>query len=182
MIIFTAHPPAFHATPPYPAGVEITPEQYRDLLTGQAEGLLITANAEGYPELTERPLPTAAALREQLTTDINTWRDQQENSPILFDHAGREWDGGLVVRTRLQPVVAMAALPPGFFWTDAANEDVPMDYAAVCDLNAAHEAAIVAYGWDIHTRQRQMKAEVAELQTAEALQAYVVGWPEEVEA
>lgn len=173
---------AIHGDAIPPDAVEITDAEHAALLDGQCDGLQIVADESGRPVLASRPSPTVADLREQLAADINTWRDEQENSPILFDHAGREWDGGLVVRTRLQPVVAMVAVPEGFYWTDAANEDVPMDINAVRDLNAAHEAAIVARGWAIHARQRQMKAEVAELQTAEALQGYVVGWPDEVEA
>jgi len=181
-IIFASTPLGFHHAAPYPTGVEITPERYRELLMGHAAGLLITSDDDGNPQLSERPTPTVVELRGQLTADINTWRDSQEGSGILFDYAGRRWDGGLTVRTRLQPVVALAQLPSGFYWTSANNEDVPMDLEALRELNAAHEAALVARGWEIHARQRCMKLEVAELDTAEALQAYVVGWPAETEA
>lgn len=123
------------------------------------------------------PEPSVNDVFDQLIASVNGWRDAQERQLITFEHAGRAWDGGLVVRTRLQPVVALPALPEGFFWTDADNVDVPMDKPALEALNAAHEAAIVTRGFEIHVRQRQMKQEVAALETVEELQAYEIGWP-----
>lgn len=124
------------------------------------------------------PAPDLAAAVAAVVATINNWRDEQEQALIVFDHGGRQWDGGLVVRQRLQPVIALAALPEGFYWTAADNVDVPMTLAELGDLNAAHEAAIVARGWQIHARQRAMKNEVAALETVEAVRAYVVGWPD----
>lgn len=118
--------------------------------------------------------PWAAALAA-----IDRWRDEQEASSITFEHGGRTWDGGLKTRTRLQPVLSLPELPPGFFWTDAANNDVPVTLAELQALHVAHEIAIVQRGFQIHARQRQMKAEVAALQTPDDVRAYVVGWPDE---
>lgn len=95
---------------------------------------------------------------------IEAWRDQQEATPIVFEHAGRQWDGGLVTRQRLQPVVALAALPDGFFWTDHANNDVPVSLDELKALNAAHEAALVVCGFEIHATQRAMKAELGNME------------------
>lgn len=122
--------------------------------------------------------PSLADVQAAVVADINAWRDEQEQALIVFEHGGHQWDGGLVVRQRLQPVIALAALPEGFYWTAADNVDVPMTLTELGDLNAAHEAAIVARGWQIHARQRQMKTEVAALETVEAVRAYVVGWPD----
>lgn len=102
---------------------------------------------------------------------IEAWRDQQEAMPIVFPHAGREWDGGLVTRQRLQPVIALAELPPGFFWTDHANEDVPVSLADLVALNAAHEAALVLRGFEIHAAQRAMKSALQTLELTQ-LQAF----------
>lgn len=122
------------------------------------------------------PAPLIADLRAALHARINDWRDEQERGVIVFEHAGRSWDGGLHVRTRLQPVLSLAEMPHGFFWTDAANNDVPMTMPELQALNVAHEAAIVTRGFEIHVRQRAMKSEVAALATIEAAQAYVIGW------
>lgn len=123
------------------------------------------------------PAPDIADEQSVVAARINAWRDEQEHGPIVFAHAGRSWDGGLSVRTRLQPMLSLPALPAGFFWTDAENNDVVVTMAELADLNAAHEAAIVLRGFEIHVRQRQMKAEVAALATVEAVRAYVIGWP-----
>lgn len=106
---------------------------------------------------------------------IERWRDAQERASMVFDHAGRAWDGGLAVRARMQPLVALGAVPAGFFWTDADNNDVPTDFAALQALNLAHEQALVAQGFAIHQRQRAMKEALPTL-TDEQLQAFEPGW------
>lgn len=117
-----------------------------------------------------------AQLRERLRAAINSWRDEQERGAILFEQAGRTWDGGLSVRTRIKPLLGLPVLPEGFFWTDADDNDVPITLPELQALDVAHELAIVTQGWAIHSRQRQMKQEVESLD-AEALAVYVVGWP-----
>lgn len=102
---------------------------------------------------------------------IQSWRDAEEAKPITFEHAGRVWDGGLVTRQRLQPVLALESLPDGFFWTDAGNSGVPVTLADLAALNQAHEAALVGAGFRVHTLQRQMKAAI-ESMTLEQLNAF----------
>lgn len=102
---------------------------------------------------------------------IQAWRDDEEAKPITFEHAGRVWDGGLVTRQRLQPVLALESLPEGFFWTDAGNSDVPVTLADLMALNQAHEAALVQEGFRIHAAQRQMKTHI-ESMTLEQLQQF----------
>lgn len=140
---------------------------------------VISEIGEVLPEdaLTELPPPTLEALREQRRADINAWRDQQEMSGIVFEHAGRRWDGGLRVRSRLSPVVSLLGLPEGFFWTDADNNDVPVTQTELVALNAAHEAAITAQGFSIHAHQREMKQAI-EAMSREQLEAFRPSWPE----
>lgn len=114
-------------------------------------------------------------VRSTARSQIEQWRDQQEHEGLTFTHDGRAWDGGLIVRQRLQPVVSLPALPPGFFWTDHDNNDVPVTLSELRDLSAAHEVALVTRGFEIHARQRAMKAAVAEMD-AEQLQAFAPGW------
>lgn len=105
---------------------------------------------------------------------IQSWRDAEEAKPITFEHAGRVWDGGLVTRQRLQPVLALESLPEGFFWTDAGNNDVPVTLAELVALNQAHEAALVQEGFRIHAQQRQMKSAI-ESMTLEQLKLFKPG-------
>ena len=102
---------------------------------------------------------------------IQAWRDAEEAKPITFEYAGRVWDGGLVTRQRLQPVLALESLPEGFFWTDTGNSDVPVTLADLVALNQAHEAALVQEGFRIHALQRQMKT-IIESMTLEQLQQF----------
>ncbi|EBU9317246.1 DUF4376 domain-containing protein [Salmonella enterica subsp. enterica serovar Amager] len=113
--------------------------------------------------------------------EINNWRDTQENGSIIFTLNGHRWDCGKASQTRLAPVVAVAksgALPPGFFWTDADNIDVPMTADELTALEAAMQQNMVLQGFKIHERQRQMKEEVNKLTDYKAIQTYTVGWPE----
>ena len=164
------------------ARVWSVPVEYRD------NGLFVAIVAPGQPEeipacdpaaaqlLGEVAYPASQALQRQgahavAHARIESWRDAQERAPIVFEHAGHAWDGGLQARQRLQPVVALDALPDGFFWTDANNTDVPVSLAELQALNAAHETAIVLRGLEIHTLQRAMKYALESMDTAD-LQAF----------
>lgn len=121
------------------------------------------------------PVPDVVALKLKAIEAIEKWRDEQEALGIVFEHHDQLWDGGLIVRQRMQPVIALSELPPGFFWTSLSNEDVLMDLDGMRSLNASHEAALVARGFQIHARQRAMKASVAAMD-AERLAAFVPDW------
>lgn len=112
---------------------------------------------------------TLDTLREEAYVRIQKWRDAQEAATLTFEHAGRRWDGGLVTRQRLQPVLSLQALPDGFFWTDAENVDVSMTVEHLRQLGAAHEQALVLRGFEIHARQRAMKAELPDMSREQLL-------------
>ena len=117
-------------------------------------------------------------LRNQKLTEISNWRDVQENANIIFEFGGQRWDGGKASQERLAPVVMAASagkLPEGFFWTDADNHDVPVNFAFLQQLEAAMMQAMVIHGFRIHERQRQMKSEVALLTDVNAIAEYPVG-------
>ena len=121
-------------------------------------------------------------LRNQKLTEISNWRDVQENANIIFELDNRRWDGGKVSQERLAPVVMAGSsgqLPEGFFWTDADNHDVPVNFEFLQQLEAAMVQAMVIQGFKIHERQRQMKEEVTQLTDMSAIIAYQPGWPEE---
>ncbi|ECD7240577.1 DUF4376 domain-containing protein [Salmonella enterica] len=120
------------------------------------------------------------AAKQAKHAEINAWRDAQESGSIIFTLNGHKWDCGKASQTRLAPVVAVAksgALPPGFFWTDADNIDVPMTADELTALEAAMQQNMVLQGFRIHERQRQMKEEVDKLTDYKAIQNYVVDWP-----
>ncbi|ECC4031974.1 DUF4376 domain-containing protein [Salmonella enterica] len=120
------------------------------------------------------------AAKQAKHAEINNWRDTQENGSIIFTLNGHKWDCGKASQTRLAPVVAVAksgVLPPGFFWTDADNIDVPMTADELTALEVAMQQNMVLQGFKIHERQRQMKEEVDKLTDYKAIQQYTVGWP-----
>lgn len=116
-------------------------------------------------------------IRSTLTAQISAWRDTQEAAGVKFTFDGHQYDGGDKSRLRLQDAVASGIGDSGqFFWTDEANEDVPMQAEDLSGLYGAMMAARVEQGFKIHIRQRQMKEEIATLDR-EALMNYSVGWP-----
>lgn len=127
---------------------------------------------EATPEMTE-------AAKEQKLQEIGAWRDAQENSEFVFEFDGHRWDCGKISQSRLTPVVAAAKsniLPDGFFWTDADNNDVAMTPERLIQLDSAMTQAVVAQGFKIHEHQRQMKEDVATLNSLEDIRLYRVGW------
>lgn len=108
------------------------------------------------------PEPEASLeeMRVRAHVVVNAWRTWKEQQDITFEHAGRVWDGGLTTRQRLKPVLSLAELPAGFFWTDHDNNDVAVTAADLAALDAAHEIALVTEGFRIHVLQRQMKAAI----------------------
>lgn len=133
--------------------------------------------AGGIPEA---PSPTDSldTLREELRSRISAWRDQQERGRFVFQHAGRNWDGGKATEGRLKPVLKLPALPEGFYWTDADNNKVTgLTLEDLAALDIAHDIAMVSKGWEIHARQTQMKDEVAAAADRGTLLSYKIGWP-----
>ncbi|EAA2780636.1 DUF4376 domain-containing protein, partial [Salmonella enterica subsp. enterica] len=97
-----------------------------------------------------------------------------------FTFNGRNWDYGKATQERLSMSVVMAKqnkLPEVFFWTDADNNDVPMNAAELINLGEAVDSAMFQKGLEIHIRQRQMKEAVDKLTDARAILDYPVDWP-----
>lgn len=122
---------------------------------------------------------TLQDLKDLAHAKIESWRNKQEAVEFVFEHAGHQWDGGLVVRQRMQPVLGLPTLPEGFFWTDALNNDVPMDMASLQLLASAHEQALVVRGFQIHARQRAMKESLGTM-TRQQLLDFTPGWEDPV--
>ncbi|HAF6260761.1 TPA: DUF4376 domain-containing protein [Salmonella enterica] len=116
----------------------------------------------------------------QKHSEINDWRNIQENMNYVFRFNNHNWDYGKTTQERLSLSVQMAKankLPAGFIWTDADNNDVPMSAGELLNLSDAIDQAMFTMGLQIHLRQREMKEEVDKLTDAQAVLDYVVGWP-----
>ncbi|HFZ9217535.1 TPA: DUF4376 domain-containing protein, partial [Salmonella enterica subsp. diarizonae serovar 61:r:-] len=101
---------------------------------------------------------------------------------ITFTWNNHSWDASKASQDRLAPVLVVAKsgqLPPGFFWTDANNEDVPVTVDDLTAIDAGMTQAMVNMGWKIHERQREMKKEVDELMRASDILNYSVGWTDD---
>ncbi|EAQ6132353.1 DUF4376 domain-containing protein, partial [Salmonella enterica] len=121
-----------------------------------------------------------AAAKDKKRTEINDWRNAQENANYVFQFNGRNWDYGKATQERLSLSVQMAKankLPAGFIWTDADNNDVPVTASELLNLSDAIDQAMFAMGLKIHLRQRRMKEEVDKLTDYEDVRNYVAGWP-----
>ncbi|EGB0326531.1 TPA: DUF4376 domain-containing protein [Salmonella enterica subsp. enterica serovar Poona] len=120
-----------------------------------------------------------SVAKDKKHAEINAWRDVQESGNYPFELNGHRWDCGKASQSRLAPVVAVAksgALPQGFFWTDADNEDIPMTADELISLEVAMQQNMVLQGFKIHERQRQMKEEVDKLTDYKTVKSYVIGW------
>lgn len=119
------------------------------------------------------------AAKDKKHAEINAWRDVQESGNYPFELNGHRWDCSKASQDRLAPVTAVArqgTLPPGFFWTDADNEDIPVTADELSALEGAMQQNMVLQGFKIHERQRQMKEEVDKLTDYRSVQNYVIGW------
>ncbi|HAT1685546.1 TPA: DUF4376 domain-containing protein, partial [Klebsiella oxytoca] len=135
-----AHFEGFDDFIPFTSSPDDTEEHGRQLYTdlkagkyGEVKPFTVT------PEMVQ-------AARDAKHAEITIWRDQQENGSIIFTLNGHRWDCGKASQARLAPVVAVAksgALPPGFFWTDADNIDVPMTADELVALEAAMQQNMV---------------------------------------
>ncbi|EFO7989218.1 DUF4376 domain-containing protein [Salmonella enterica] len=144
------------------------------------EGLIPITEKEANEIL--NPLPDIEDARKQKHTEINHWRDIQENGSVTFTWNNHSWDASKASQDRLAPVLVVAKsgqLPEGFFWTDANNEDVPVTVDDLTAIDAGMTQAMVNMGWKIHERQREMKKEVDELKRASDILNYPVGWTDD---
>lgn len=127
-------------------------------------------------------LMTLEKARRAKRDEINRWRDRQEDGSAVFEWNGRKWDASKASQERLSSILVLtrtADLPAGFYWTDADNNDVSATPDDLVAISESMTATMVAQGWKIHERQRDMKKEVDELIKVSDILNYVVGWPDD---
>ncbi|EKY2815496.1 tail fiber assembly protein, partial [Salmonella enterica] len=72
------------------------------------EGRQRAAGSNGLPCWVDIPLPDIDDARNRKHTEINTWRNTQENANYVFAFNGRNWDYGKATQERLTLSVQMA--------------------------------------------------------------------------
>ncbi|EJF5170610.1 DUF4376 domain-containing protein [Salmonella enterica] len=148
------------------------------------DGKQRAAGNDNMPCWVDIPLPDIDDARRRKHTEINTWRNTQENANYTFTFNNHNWDYGKATQERLSLSVQMAKqnkLPEGFIWTDADNNDVPMTSGELLNLSDAIDQAMFTKGLQIHMRQRRMKDDIDKLTDAKSVLDYVVGWTEGAE-
>ncbi|ELW7418187.1 DUF4376 domain-containing protein [Salmonella enterica] len=146
------------------------------------EGKQRAAGKNGLPCWENIPLPDIEDARARKLTEVNDWRNAQENTSYIFSFNNRRWDYSKATQERLSLSVQMAKqnkLPAGFIWTDADNIDVPMAAGELLNLSDAIDQAMFTKGLQIHMRQRAMKEELSRLTDAGDVMSYIVGWSSE---
>ncbi|EEN7821164.1 DUF4376 domain-containing protein [Salmonella enterica] len=126
-------------------------------------------------------LMTPEKARRAKRDEINRWRDNQEDGSAVFEWNGRKWDASKASQERLASILVLtrtADLPAGFYWTDAENNDVSVTPDDLVSISENMTATMVAQGWKIHERQRDMKKEVDALIKISDILNYPVGWAE----
>lgn len=111
-------------------------------------------------------------LRQAKRGDVNAWRNAQEsNNDWLVEVEGVSWNAGPASRARILATLQSNFTPP--FWTDASD----VDQTVTIPFLQALYTDIIEVIFDVHARQREMKAEIAGLTTIEDVNSYVIGWP-----
>lgn len=132
----------------------------------------------------EKPLPYSAwvddkwivqldLLKQAKREEINTWRDAEEaRTDIVVNVDDIKWNADSAARKRIESTLASSFIPP--YWTDANDVDQPITSEQLQRVYTE----IVKQGFLIHARQRAMKSDIIALSTIEAVNNYIVGWPD----
>ena len=166
--------PAIHGANIPDDAVEITAEQHRALINGQSQGMIIVADANGYPVLADPPAPTLIELKAAKNAEINIARAAANTS--TFDHSGKTFSCDQLSRSDIDGVngyVALyGALPPGFH---GAWKAVDNTYLPIADVDAwkVFYTAMVAQGAANFAHAQELKAQLAAATTPEAVAAIV---------
>lgn len=135
----------------------------------------------GFDGETVVDLLTPEKARRQKRDEINQWRDNQEDGNTIFEWNGHRWDANKASQQRMSSILALpdtTSLPDGFYWTDADNNDVSVTRDDLIAINEHMTAAMIAQGWKIHERQREMKKEVDALTRVTDILNYKPDWPQ----
>lgn len=129
-----------------------------------------------YSDGTWQPDLTLAKMVKISQTE--QWRVQEENRRYSVSYLGHHWDCDKAALERVTVAAAQAAknlLPDGFFWTDAANNDIELSAEQVIALGDLISSTLFTRGLEIHKRQREMKKFIAQATDVAVLAAFIPG-------
>lgn len=138
----------------------------------------LNAGKYGTPTPYTPPDDFLSIIRQEKYREINQWRDREAQQIVCFDWNGHRWEASDAAMRLLALVLQMATegLPDGFFWTDADNNDVSVTPEDLKALDMEMTKAMVAGGFRLHQRQRDMKKAVDGLPDIESIRNFPVGW------
>lgn len=102
--------------------VDITDQNYSELMDGQSQGRMIVANADGYPTLVDRPKPT----NEQLKTICKNNAKQK-----LADTDWSQTEDVGAILTNKDEFTAYRSVIRGLVFNPVPNPDWPVEPIAV---------------------------------------------------
>lgn len=134
--------------------VEVSPEAHRALLTDQAAGKIITADATGHPEAVDPPPPTLADAAAALTVAVQAWLDATacgngyDSIASCVSYRGSsvaQWDADAVAALAWRDAVWQAA----FQWQQDALANPPSTFPTSQEV-IAELPQPEAFGWVVH--------------------------------
>lgn len=162
-------------------GTEVNNDTFIRFTSQPPAGMQRGASEDGDPVWTNIPVTETdiGDARQQKWQQIEKWRTGQENAHYILRFNDENWDYSKETQNRLMLAVDMAKqnnLPPGFFWTDADNHDVPMTNEKIIALSDAINSAMFQKGLQIHIRQREMKTEIEKMTNISDILNYIPDW------
>lgn len=135
---------------------------------GKITGRFTMPQYAGQEEVPDEYFATEDALSNAIAL-INAWKAKEMNSGFAW--SGHQWDSDETARTNIMAVALAGLASPLGYWTDADNQDVPVDATGMQSMYAA----MLQKGAEIHARQRAMKEELASY-SLEQLANFVPSW------
>ena len=143
---------------------------YQARYTGTKQGSGEWVGGEWVDDSAPNPLDIAKARKND---EINQWRDQQEVAG--FEWGGYLWDSDEAAKGRLTSFAPFAIAghnPPPGYWTNADNVNVPMNAAQFVEMYMS----MLARGGQIHSRQREMKTQLGQAASLQAVEDFYIRW------
>jgi len=160
------HDPSLGGTMP-PDAVEVDAETAAHIIDRQTSHAQIDADSDGQPVLRQAPLST---IRQSQISLIDAAYIDAIQQPVHY--MGTVFQADVASQDIMTKVLAPGAVPPGFFWLDAGNEQVPM---TLDDLRGL-AGTVLMQGQIAFVTRTALKAAIRSAGTVDEVRAIV--WPE----
>lgn len=148
--------------------VEVSSEQHQALLAAQASGQVITSDAAGNPiSVDPRSVMTLSELQADQIARIEAAYQAAIQAPVSY--MATLFQADEASQSILARCLSAGAVPAGFFWLDAQNNQVSMSYTQLQGL----AAAMLAQGQEAFAKKTQLKEQVRAATTRAAVEAVV---------